>query len=302
MANDIDSVLGKNITSYGTSYNPAILAREARVGNRKIYGFDNESLPFAAGRDIWHAYEANFLLNNGLPINGVLKLSIPFNSEFIVESKSLKLYLFSFNMEKLGETEDVGTREFLTRVVKDLSNLLGTEDVQASFYNEGLSEAWCETDELLSKATPLYVLANLEETVFDQFTENPNILQASKYPELGGVFVKTDLLRSNCKITHQPDYGTLFIKMRTQDGIVPTAESLAQYIVSMRSENHFHEEIVECVYSRLWNKFKPVELMVTALYTRRGGIDICPTRASHEDLLPQQLIDINVLTPKEYRS
>jgi 7-cyano-7-deazaguanine reductase len=298
MAHDITHVLGKNVNDYKATYDPDILAREARVGNRKIYGFDNDSLPFKAGRDIWHAYECNFLTDNGLPVNGVLKLSIPFDSEFIVESKSLKLYLFSYNMEKMGPGTRSAARNFCERVTKDISALLGAT-IEVAFFDAELAEDWTVTNDFLEGFDNIGSLIDLEKVTFDQFQENPDILVEDEDSD-GTLWVKTDLLRSNCKITHQPDYGTIYIHMEGSQ--IPTPASIAQYIVSMRSENHFHEEIVECVYSRLQNKFAPRKLLVTALYTRRGGIDICPSRASSEDLLPETLLDLSVLTEKEYRS
>jgi len=296
MANDVGHVLGKK-TDYKFTYDPGILAREPRIRNRQIYGFDNDHLPFAIGYDTWHAYECSFLLENGLPVNGVLKMVVPCTSEFIVESKSFKLYLFSFNMQPLGRTRDEAINRFVETVTNDLSELLEAT-VKIGFYTEADASAMLSTDNLLGDARPLEdTTSDLEEIKFDKFNEDPEIL---KFGDNQGLYVFSDMLRSNCKITHQPDWGTVFVYMfGINPGIDP--DSLAQYIVSFRGENHFHEEIVECMYTRLWEKFKPIELMVTALYTRRGGIDICPTRASKGELIPMQLTDADILTLKDYR-
>lgn len=292
MAHNSDHVLGKNV-AYTFQYNPEILAREPRLGNREIYGFTNETTPFAVGFDVWHAYECTFLTAKGLPVNGILKLVIPADSEYIVESKSLKLYLFSFNMQRLADSSDEAISLFLSTVKRDLSNLIGAE-IQAGFFR---SSSLFEEDSTLVSMDSLDRLVDLESITFDQFTESKEILQLAA--SLRPLTVKSDLLRSNCKITNQPDFGTVFISLAESQ---VDLESLAKYLVSFRGENHFHEEIVECIFARLAEVYTPDALMVTALYTRRGGIDICPVRASEKSLLPQQLIDPTILTVKEYRS
>ena len=110
----------------------------------------------------------------------------------------------------------------------------------------------------------------------------------------------SDSLRSNCRVTNQPDWGDIYVHIKGRKTITP--ESLMQYIVSMRKENHFHEEICECVYKRLWELLSPSELVVSCLYTRRGGIDINPIRASNSDLLYTHAItDAYRLTSKTMR-
>lgn len=295
MANDVGSVLGKKV-DYKFTYDPSVLAREPRVRNRQIYGFDNEHTPFKVGFDSWHAYECSFMINNGLPVNGVMKLVVPSTSEFIVESKSLKLYLFSFNMQRLGDSIKDAIKMFKQVVTTDLTNLLGVP-VDLQFFT---AKDWYAEhhvfDPLLANATDLSTYVDVEKVSFDKFNETPELLQEGESKDF---FIYSDLLRSNCKITHQPDWGTLFIQYKGKTGV--DLKSLAQYIVSFRGENHFHEEIVECCYARLWEKFTPKELMVSALYTRRGGIDICPARASAQKLLPQDLINPDILTLRDYR-
>ena len=287
----IDHVLGKT-SDYVFSYNPGVLAREPRAGNRTIYGIDENTLPFV-GADIWHAYECSFLLNNGLPITGILKMCVSAKTQYLVESKSLKMYLFSFNMEKLGATRADAVQLFCATVSRDISAVV---DVLAkvSFFDTYTVSV---SDDLLSNALPLSAFVrDLETMSFKEFTENHELLDNG---DLTDFFISSDLLRSNCKITHQPDWGTVFIRMKSGMGI--SAESLARYLVSFRGENHFHEEIVECIYKRLWDRFTPESLMVCALYTRRGGIDICPVRASSADQLPAALLNTTLLTTKEYR-
>jgi 7-cyano-7-deazaguanine reductase len=292
----IDFVLGKNTTEYRANYDPSILAREPRQGNRKQYKIEDNNLPFV-GFDTWHAYEISFLTNNGRPVNGVLKLRIPADSKYIVESKSIKLYLFSYNMEKLGATKEEAIKEFLVRVNTDLEELLEAS-VSGAFqdYEESVSEFITPSDMFTESVMLERYTDDLDTIVFDKFEEDPAILKEGNKKEF---YITSDLVRSNCKITHQPDWGTVFIKFKGDTGV--DMNSLAQYLVSFRGENHFHEEIVECLYIRLLEKFKPKDLMVTALYTRRGGIDICPVRATSEDLFPTRLGDIGSIDVKDYR-
>ena len=100
------------------------------------------------------------------------------------------------------------------------------------------------------------------------------------------------MLRSNCRVTNQPDWGDVYICIDGDKTITP--ESLAKYIVSHRQVSHFHEEICEMIFAHLTEAFKPEQLMVACLYTRRGGIDINPTRVSHVDLLNDRLIDPDI--------
>ena len=138
----------------------------------------------------------------------------------------------------------------------------------------------------------------MESVNFQSFSENPALLVPTQ-SNLQEIKVATHLLRSNCKITHQPDWGSAFIYLKGKQ--IPDLTSLLQYLVSIRNENHFHEEICEMVYKRLLDVFQPESLMVTCIYTRRGGIDICPVRVSSEELLPKNLINPDKLSFKLLR-
>ena len=128
-------------------------------------------------------------------------------------------------------------------------------------------------------------LAEQEAIQFGHYEETPSLLTGTPTGEEQEYAFTSDLLRSNCRVTHQPDWGDLFVKMRCQYRV--DFASLVQYLVSFRKENHFHEEVVEMIYKRLWDTFRPARLMVAAMYTRRGGIDINPLRCSHrEDVEP----------------
>ncbi|NBP00991.1 MAG: NADPH-dependent 7-cyano-7-deazaguanine reductase QueF [Proteobacteria bacterium] len=224
---NISKHLGK-VTGYKSTYDPSLLVREPRINNRKHLGITDEDVPFG-GFDIWNAYEVSCLTNEGMPIAAIAKIVYPCKNKYIVESKSIKLYMNSFNMQKFkGSIVSILT-ELQDTIARDLSKLLETQRFHSA------------------------------------------------------------LLKSNCRVTSQPDWGDVYIHYKGKYEINPT--SLLQYIVSFRDECHFHEEICETIYMRLLQKFYPEELVVSCLYVRRGGIDINPTRASNYSLLDKALID-----------
>jgi len=131
------------------------------------------------------------------------------------------------------------------------------------------------------------------------YNETPDLLRVID-SEIEEVYYHSALLKSNCRVTSQPDWGDVYIYMKGKQTVDPI--SLLEYIVSFRDECHFHEEICETIYKRLWDAVKPSELCVRCLYARRGGIDINPERASDEKLLHYTLSDQTVphiKTPKQ---
>lgn len=288
--------LGKAVT-YADQYDSNLLVAVERIHNRVGYGIDESALPFI-GYDTWNAYEVSFLLENGFPVSCVAKISYPCDSHSIVESKSIKLYLNSFNMTKFPGTKDGAVKAVEKIIASDLTNLLGATVSVAMHFESRDVALWnkYEHDPFLE----LEDVITAEDIEFTHFNEDPEILQLETNPEYSGALrVHSNLLRSNCRITNQPDWGDVYIHIEGMQ--IPTAESLTQYIVSMRKESHFHEEICECIYKRLWDKFQPEKLMVTCIYTRRGGIDICPARASHSELLSNSLKDVHAHVAKTLR-
>ncbi len=283
--------LGKQI-KYPKHYAPEMLIAVARELNRKEYNINEDNLPFI-GYDVWHAYELSFLTKNGLPVIGLLKIIYPCNNPFIVESKSLKLYLNSFNMEHYGKTPGEGISIVKSIIKNDLTNLLKTDVEIHILTKPGINQPYDFEDYFLLEDIP-----EIENIYFNTFKETPTLLKTEK-SEPFILKTGTHLLRSNCKITFQPDWGSAFIYMKSDNK--PSSESLLQYLVSFRNENHFHEEVCEMIYKRLWDAFQPEELAVTCIYTRRGGIDITPVRASNKNLLPKYLTDINTLSRKLLR-
>jgi len=254
---------------------PTLLVSVPRVLNRTAYEIDESNLPFV-GVDAWNAYEFSTLLVNGFPVSGWLKFTYSSESPNIVESKSVKLYLNSYNMAKLVTTTD-DMWQVEEKIASDLSEAVGAEvDVFVR---------WGDVDTvrpIVGDFTSLEHYCNIDKMTFDEYNESPNTLQV--VPSIGRYEKwRSYSLRSNCRVTNQPDWGDVYVHIKGERAVTP--ESLLKYIVSMRKENHFHEEIAECIYKRLFDLLQPEELFVACLYTRRGGIDINPVRASDNRVL-----------------
>lgn len=263
--------LGKKSKSSST-YNPDLLVGVPRIENRKLYHIDNKDLPFY-GYDVWHAYEFSTLLNNGLPITKVLKIKYDCKSEFIIESKSLKLYLNSFNMTKSGNNTEECLQHCLSVISEDLSKKLNSK-VEAKFLDNNSGRTG-----LFNNYTDLYKIITFENIKIKTFKENPELIKAENTNIVKGYRLTFGSLRSNCRVTHQPDFGDIFIYYKSQKHILEN--SLVEYLVSFREEYHFHEECCEMIFKRLYDVLNTNdELFVCALYTRRGGIDITPVRYS----------------------
>lgn len=285
-------LLGKKV-DYPKSYCPEILVAVPRSQNRETYGIFRAEELFC-GWDCWHCYECSFLLDNGMPVIGILKIVYPSNSLYIVESKSLKLYLGSFNMLSLGQDKTTGISNYTRRIEEDLSQLLSVR-VNVCFYSDFPSEMPFDFNEyriLEDSVQP-------DSISFSVYQEQPAWLEENISRSAGEIKVCSRLLKSNCKITGQPDWGTLYIWLKGQT--LPDKQALLKYIISLRNENHFHEEICEMTYKRLSDLFQPEILMTSCLYTRRGGIDICPVRANKPEFLPQYLPQARFLTKRSFR-
>ena len=283
---DITTHLGKT-SSYKSTYDKTLLVREPRQRNRTYLGIQNESLPFV-GYDIWNAFEVSTLLSNGCPVSLIAKVTYNCDSEYIVESKSIKLYFNSFNMEKRAHINTIGDAiEFIEDTAsEDLSELLGT-DVYVTCFR---TNEYIVSDNLAGYPVIENEVNFGTGTEFSQYSEDANLLKVGdvvKKPV--SQYFSSKLLKSNCKVTSQPDWGDVYIYMKSDK--LADKTSLLQYIVSFRDECHFHEEICEAIYKRLWDTFNPEELLVFCFYVRRGGIDINPIRASHINLIDNDLID-----------
>lgn len=265
------TLLGKKV-SYSDEYNPSLLVAVPRSENRKQYNIQNDSLPFE-GWDVWHAYEFSSMSENGVPVTRLMKLKYNCTSEFIIESKSLKLYLNSFNMTRYGKSIKECLEICKNIIEKDLSEKLQT-DVTVNFIEEN-----AERVQIFNDFNNLMDYIDESTLKIEKFKESPELIEVEQSKKTEGHFLMFDSLRSNCRVTHQPDFGDVFIYYKSSKHI--KENSLVKYLSSFRSEYHFHEECCEMIYKRLYDLLdRDDELFVCALYTRRGGIDICPSRRS----------------------
>lgn len=283
----IHGILGEQTTDYPTEYSPETLYPIARSMGRDAIGWQDDKLK--VGVDWWQAFEMSWLNSQGISQVAIARFGIPASSPFIVESKSLKLYLNSINFTEFSGWDDVQAL-----IAKDLSAC-----VQA----EVTVELFDLNDDLNDKATGLLIaqpeavcideaLANSSEKV--ALTEHPDASLLAKNEsdlrdsekEVGKNFsFYSNLLRSNCPVTNQPDWGTLAVSISSEKPV--NTANMLRYILSFRQHNGFHEQCVEQIFADLSQYYQPSELMVRAWYTRRGGIDINPCRVSDMSLLPK---------------
>lgn len=271
---------GSVVNPYVTpdSVDRTLLVPVPRHLNRTQYDLSGDEF---YGFDTWHGYEVSFLTENGYPVNCVMKMNYDCSSYSIVESKSIKLYLNSFNMASMGKTVAEAISNARGLIERDLCSMLETE---VEVYLHRVDDRSTHTVQPLEQYSfrCLDEEVELDDIVFSDYAENIDILEKNDDPWSDELYVWTPSLRSNCRVTNQPDWGDVYIYVKGESQ--PTEESLLKYIVSMRKENHFHEEICEAIYKRIYDKFNPQELFVCCLYTRRGGIDINPVRYSHSYL------------------
>ena len=254
------------------NYNPSLLVAIPRCENRKQYNINDNSLPFD-GFDVWHAYEFSALTQNGVPVTRLLKLKYDCKSKFLVESKSLKLYLNSFNMSKFGADVNECLEICKNIIEKDLSEKLHTK-IKANFIENS-----AERKEIFKKFQNIMNFVDEKTLKVEKFKEAPELLETIETEDEKSYYLKFDSLRSNCRVTHQPDFGDLYLYYKSKKHILE--DSLIKYLSSFRSEYHFHEECCEMIFKRLFDILDEGDaLFVCALYTRRGGIDICPARWS----------------------
>ena len=247
--------LGREV-AYPRHFDPTLLFPIARAEGRGRLGIAAD-LPFV-GHDRWHAYELGWLDRRGKPIVATATLSVPANSPALVESKSLKLYLNSFNATRF-DTDDA----VRARIAQDLSEAAGAP-VAVAF---GLP-AYASDD-----ATSIDDLAI---DIDDYGPPRPAHLAATGDTPVEEVLV-TQLLKSNCPVTGQPDWASLRIAYR---GTRIDRAGLLRYVVSFRDHAEFHEQCVERVFVDLLAHCRPQALAVEARYTRRGGLDINPLRTT----------------------
>ncbi len=264
------SLLGKD-TNYPTAYQPDILFPIARATAREKYAHVEG---IHQGKDWWHVFEISWLSASGVPQVAIGRLTLPASSDNLIESKSLKLYFNGMNFTKFDSRD-----AFKATVEKDLSTAANAPVTIDLFHVDGVEisqpEGVC-IDEL--EPTALENHPNADLLALDQAAINEN--------EEVEVQFYSHLLRSNCPVTGQPDWGTVFIRYK---GIKPCYRSILAYIISYRQHNGFHEQCVEQMFADIWQNLKPSKLMVYATYTRRGGLDINPCRVSDLTWMPRPI-------------
>ncbi|ABY69412.1 NADPH-dependent 7-cyano-7-deazaguanine reductase QueF [Actinobacillus pleuropneumoniae] len=258
-------------TEYKSEYDPTLLQPVPRKLNRDGLGI-TEQQPFDRGADVWTCYELSWLNENGLPQVAIADVAIDFRSENLIESKSFKLYLNSFNQTKFASLEQVEQA-----LAKDLSQCASGQ-VSVKVYK-------------LSAYTrqPIVDFAgeciDEQDIQIDSYEFSNEHLASVAEGEIVEETLVSHLLKSNCLITSQPDWGSVQIHYI---GKKLNREKLLRYLVSFREHNEFHEQCVERIFTDLIQFTQPEKLTVYARYTRRGGLDINPFRSNFE-AVPQNL-------------
>lgn len=261
------SLLGKD-TNYPTEYQPDILFPISRAPAREKYAHVEA---IQQGKDWWHVFEISWLNAAGVPQVAIGRITLPAFSPNLIESKSLKLYFNSLNFTKFDSKE-----AFIATVEKDLSKAAGAEITLDLFHVDELEiskpEGICIDD-----LTPERLKNHPDASLLSLDQQSDENIEVQLY---------SHLLRSNCPVTGQPDWGTVFIRYQ---GKKPCYKSILAYIISYRQHNGFHEQCVEQMFADIWQNLKPEKLMVYATYTRRGGLDINPCRVSDSTWMPRPI-------------
>ena len=270
------SPLGKP-SAYADQYDPSLLFPLPREPKRSEIGITG-SVPFL-GADLWTAFELSWLNLKGKQHVAIAHITIPCESTHIIESKSFKLYLNSFN-----NTVFKDAREVQDRLRTDLSEAAWRGAAQPSSVGVRLL-----APELFDQE-PVHELDGLSLDRLDvectRYQPAPELLTAEFNAGPVTETLTSNLLKSNCLVTGQPDWGSVQI---SYSGPQINQEGLLQYLVSFRNHNEFHEQCVERIFMDLWARCKPIKLTVYARYTRRGGLDINPLRTSHPQGLPRNV-------------
>ena len=259
-----DLSLGKQV-DYEFEYNPDLLQGVPRSLSRDTLNLAGSGLPFD-GIDTWTGYELSWLNLKGKPNVAILECHVPITSKNLIESKSFKLYLNSFNQTKFASAEDV--RQVLQA---DLSACAG-EPVEVKLI---LPEQFSSLQFQEFNGTLLDSL----DVEIDQYSPNTQYLTVAKSEAGVQETLVSHLLKSNCLITSQPDWASIQIRY---EGKAIEHEGLLKYLISFRQHNEFHEQCVERIYNDIMQHCQPDKLTVYARYTRRGGLDINPFRSNYE--------------------
>ena len=268
-----ESQLGKP-APYVDQYDPSLLFPISRLPKRQELGLHG-AVPFF-GADLWTAFELSWLTPRGKPQVAIAHVTVPCETPNIVESKSFKLYLNSFTNTRFASADEVRDRI--------------RADISEAAWRGAPAPSSVGVRILLPDQfdrEPVHELDGLSLDRLDiecsQYTPAPELLTAAFGEQPVEEVLTSNLLKSNCLVTGQPDWGSVQIRY---SGPQIEQGGLLQYLVSFRNHNEFHEQCVERIFMDLWKRCKPVKLAVYARYTRRGGLDINPFRTSHPQAIP----------------
>ena len=275
------SQLGKS-SAYVDQYDASLLFPIPRAPKREEIGL-REPVPFV-GADLWTAYELSWLNQRGKPQVAIARFMVPAESTHIVESKSFKLYLNSFNNTRLADVAELQQR------LRD--------DLSRAIWHDGTMRASVNVHIVMPEQfdrEPVHELDGLNldrlDLDCDRYEPAPELLSANHAEAPVTETLVSHLLKSNCLVTGQPDWGSVRIHYT---GAQIDQAGLLRYIVSFRNHNEFHEQCVERIFMDIWRRCQPSRLEVYARYTRRGGLDINPWRSSHPGKPP-----VNVRTARQ---
>jgi 7-cyano-7-deazaguanine reductase len=257
-----DSPLGKS-SEYIATYTPSLLFPIPRAAKWAELGLSAETLPYQ-GVDFWNCFELSWLLPSGKPVVAMGEFAIPADSPNIIESKSFKLYLNSLNQSVFTSAD-----ELVTVLVQDLSAAAGKP---VGVCVRSLAEVTADG----MQAAPGICIDELDVAISSYAQPQPELLRCDT-DRVVEESLHSHLLKSNCPVTGQPDWGTLVVEYR---GLALDHASLLAYLVSFRQHADFHEQCVERIFLDLQRLLKPEHLTVYARYVRRGGLDINPYRSS----------------------
>lgn len=255
--------LGKK-SKFEEVYNPSLLCGIERKTNREKLGI-GEELPFL-GVDIWNVYELSWLNNRGKPVVALAEIRVPCTTPCIVESKSLKLYLGSFNQTRFGNLNEVTKTIEMDLSVTTRGSVLVDIRPLSDFNHRHIEKV---------QGT---CLDEMDVDVED-YHVNKDLLSVNEHEMTVSETVYSDLFRSNCPVTGQPDWATIVIHYK---GKPIDHGNLLRYIISYRRHSDFHEQCVERMYMDVMEQCAPEALSVYARFTRRGGIDINPFRGNYD--------------------
>ncbi len=262
-------------TEYCSEYNPNLLQGVPRSLNRNDLSLTAAHLPFV-GEDVWYGYELSWLNAKGKPVVAVAEFRFLCTSPNIIESKSFKLYLNSFNQSKFSTIEEV--EQLLS---KDLSLVAGAQAQVMLFHVES-----CPALAIKHSDKSIICIDEADVTI-DGYQYQADLLSQAQKAGSGKIITQqlvSHLLKSNCLITNQPDWASVYISYK---GKVLNHDVLLKYLISFRQHNEFHEQCVERIFCDLKKHCQLEQLTVFARYTRRGGLDINPFRSMHLHSAPE---------------